>query len=413
MRSFVWKPRYFPWMPALAFLLLGAEVLWGLTLGLAKLADAPVQPLAHLVNVLWCVALLPFATVAHELGHALGAELAGMRVWRIELGGGRPFFCAYAIGLRVRVGAFMTGGRTMWTLLASDRRRLRTWVAVAAGPVMNAVLLFVALRSTSTPAWLLPTEHVDVAGTFAFTNLAVIVLSLLPFKRAHLATDGFQLATIPFAPPEQADEVADALAVFAAVEAALQGRLVDATAHLERELGERPDSKILRLAHAGMLTHAGEHDRARASLLRLRESDELEPMLLAHVDNLLAWGAVLSGREELADEALERARSARKQSRRMPEFAGTLGAVLVWRGDVKEGLKLLKRALLGNEDWHNTAHDAAWIAVGCAKQGKLDRARKYVRMARYFDDSCKSLRFAEAAIEDARAAPALAPTASY
>jgi hypothetical protein len=77
---------------------------------------------------------------------------------------------------------------------------------------------------------------------------------------------------------------------------------------------------------------------------------------------------------------------------------------MIERGQVEEGLLLVRQALIGNDDPRLKALNACYIALGEAKRGNLSEARQYLDRARQLDPECKLLNKADEQVEAGSAA---------
>lgn len=147
-----------------------------------------------LVWLVAAIASLVCAVVVHELGHALGALLAGRQLVRLQLGVGRPRWQLRRQRPEVIVTPWLLlGGACVSDDARLPLRRAPIAIQVAAGPLANltlGALCTACAVATSKTAW----------GWLAAGQLVVAVAQLVPLRlRAghdSVSTDGWQLVAL-------------------------------------------------------------------------------------------------------------------------------------------------------------------------------------------------------------------------
>jgi len=80
---------------------------------------------------------LSLLVIPHELGHALTAKLLGMRVFKIVLGTGKPFWQKKWLGVLWEFGSVPWGGATYIGQGRKDFYRLNFFMVGLSGPLVD------------------------------------------------------------------------------------------------------------------------------------------------------------------------------------------------------------------------------------------------------------------------------------
>jgi tetratricopeptide (TPR) repeat protein len=135
----------------------------------------------------------------------------------------------------------------------------------------------------------------------------------------------------------------------------------------------------------------GQFVGSRECLLPLLGREDLLPLHRPHVLDTIAWANLMRGDPGLLEETDQFSKEAYEAVPWSSYFAGTRGAVLVDLGQTEAGMELLRTALKKNKDAYNKAANACYLALGEAKLGNADAARKHLEMARELDAKCPVL----------------------
>lgn len=118
-----------------------------------------------------------------------------------------------------------------------------------------------------------------------------------------------------------------------------QGKLGDAITPLQEWLEQRPDDFTVRAVLAQAYQAIGQHDRAIQQYEVMVSNDAMKPIAL----NNLAWSY-----QQVGDERAEAtAEQAYRAAPNVAAIADTYGWILVQRGKVEQGVKVLKEAVEG------------------------------------------------------------------
>jgi putative PEP-CTERM system TPR-repeat lipoprotein len=158
----------------------------------------------------------------------------------------------------------------------------------------------------------------------------------------------------------------------------------DRAAPLRAWLESYPDDHTVRMALADSLQTDNRHADAIAEYQAILQKDADNAVAL----NNLAWTYYLVGDERAGD-------TARKAYERLPDngsVADTLGWILVERGDLNEGLQILRRAVQLTD---GRAEVRYHLAAGLARNGDRNEARDILQELLDGDDEFSSRRDAE------------------
>ncbi|MBI1850558.1 MAG: M50 family metallopeptidase [Planctomycetes bacterium] len=343
--------------------------------------------------------LVPF----HELGHAIVGFAVGGRVHEITLGIGKPVFERSWRGVRLSVREVPSGGTTIVT--QSKRRffRLRCLLTTLGGPLVHVALLAGSIALlfgveffATRPVWVI------VLGSFAVANLFLLGVSLWPKRYPReigtVRSDGLGLFTAITLRGPRLEEHWRSHRIVRLILDMKAGRPKDARLAIEVELQRFPNDPILTFLLAVQALDDGEFVEARRTLLELSARPDLAPDHAARIDSFIASTDLQIGDPSLLAEADDRSLRAMNALGWDVGITATRGAVLVERGDVIDGLRLLSEAQSRVEANGQRAEIACRIAIGECKQGNLDAARRALAEARAADPDCHLLRRAEATV---------------
>lgn len=318
----------------------------------------------------------------HELGHASAAMLLGFRVHRIALGVGPVDWRRRVAGVSVELRRYPCGGHTVFAAATVRWYRLRTWVVVAAGPLVNVATLWVGITVMGSapadgPVGLL-------AWQVTIVSVAVLAANLLP-RRAPGSevggTDGYRLLTIPFLSRDAVNRMIDP--------SRLTEALVDAEAgDIERALAALPSvdevadaDSTTRLAVIGLLLRAERWGDAEPLLRQAPQEELADPRVAALHRNNLAWCILQRGDRDRYEEADELSAMAYEACGWEPAIAGTRGSVLRALGRHAEAIPFLEQAARAQLEPTNRALIEAELARCAAALGDVRAARRHLTAA--------------------------------
>ena len=336
--------------------------------------------------------------VTHELGHAVLGRLLGYRIFEISFGTGWPIVDTFVGRTRLRLSALPLGGHT---LLApkSDRVVAAREVFVSlAGPTVNLVILGVALVSDWPPQ--LRILVIVMSAVLVLENLwprevvspigATVSDGLRAARALDLDDDGVRtLLASRYLGETYVDHV--------------RGDHAAAAAWDERGLAAFPGLAAFEGDIATSLVLQGRYEEGRAALRRHLARTDLEPVQRALYENNLAWADLLLDDPDLEAEALERSAAAFAVLPALPAVRGTRGLALIVGGAVDEGIDLCADAYRRHREPAARGANAASIALGAARQGRVATAERYLRRAIQLDPDGALIDRAGEALRAARA----------
>jgi hypothetical protein len=343
-----------------------------------------------LVGLFLILAILP-----HELGHAIAARALGWNVHQIVIGLGRPLFKWRCLGILLDVRAIPIAGATWMTPKDTRWFRVKRFLAVLAGPAVNAGLALAVIFIWQGGLDRFEFDALPIGPRlFLLANAMVAITNLLPYQPKTgfaLASDGKQLLqTLSFSK----DATRKSHAMRYTMEATIcwqQSDVAGIRKWCDQGLALYPeDPHLLNLSG---LAHLSDRDYAKArevfeKLLALEnQSAGIRFMFL----NNLAYADVLSENPAWLPEADAYSRDAYQALPWSPAIAGTRGTVLVAIGKVEEGVELLKKSLKDAESPRSKAENSCHLSIAFAKTGNRDEARKYLELAGQFDAKCELL----------------------
>ena len=303
---------------------------------------------------------LPLATAVHECGHIVFGWAAGLTVNAVFFGEGRRRY-GFRVGtMSVALSRYpFVGGRT-YVVGLHEAARWRTAICLLGGAVGNlaATVVFMTLaQAVSNDA---PSISVFLAGAAISQGLSGAG-ALVPRtdRRSGLRSDGKQLLGLLRAPAQVEPWSAP---VFAALRMMSADRYAEAEQLFrvipEETLSKRSDIRVFALSMRLHCLSRAKGDRAafadylddqeafnRAEALNDEEARPHLPLLQANI----AWLIVKAGHDAISlAERLARAAAASQPDANWSK--GTLGAVLVAKGEASDGASLLCEAVRQTED---------------------------------------------------------------
>jgi hypothetical protein len=358
------------------------------------------------LNVAVVLLAEPFLLLAHELGHALVAQVVGLRLHTVNVGTGAALFSFRLGGAPVRLNCVPGSGLTVTTHKSARWRRSRLALMVAAGPATSLLCwsalhgLAVAVHgSRSLVDLLLQPMPLEAA---AFCAAVHTVLNLMPVSSngsaGAIPRDGLRLLQLPFM----------RCAAFAEAEAAdrllqVQGHFHDgdreaARREVEAMVGTAAGWWLLMVGRLLSASRAGDYGRARDLALEMLRRPALAKRQEALAANSLAWSDFMLADQGLLAEADQRSEQALRLFPRDSRIQGTRAAVLIWSGRLEEGRALSLRALRAHLERSDRAEEAAVLALAEAKMGHAAEARRWLAFARHQGTESQVLGRAEQAL---------------
>ena len=347
-------------------------------------------PIDYAIALSLFILFLYVSVWIHELGHALFATIAGIRVKKIQIGISDPLVEITVVGVRFviakGIGGYVALANPPETWLKS-----RLFINMAGGVSAN---LFAAILTISifeiNLFELFSVEDLTsrAAIGFAIINLYLFAVNLLPmtiFNYGFLAfSDGQQLLRIPGCGPT---EIADALAagdVWNGYEKIIKNDYPGAEEIFLDITKNYPESRVAKI-NLGVAYIKQAKIAETGLLLQQIDNDQTPEHYRALVWNNLAWTYLIEGSKESIRLASEHSDKSLSVLSGMPLFKSVKGAVLLELGDIKEGMSFLEninvRALTPHKKDRVTHF--AYLAYGYWMQ---NNTRKVKYLSRQVDE---------------------------
>jgi len=345
--------------------------------GLVWVMASPQNELAWLmfqIGLFWCFTTL--VAVPHELGHVFAAFITKAKVFQVTIGLGRTLYNCDFWGIEWKLCAIPICGSAIIGI--SNRRfyRTRSFLTTLGGPLVDCFLAFAALVvlfRISSP-WLLA-----VVRMFLAANIFVLLFGLLPRKvniaGTSTSSDGLALLTVPFMSRLKINKEIEAYYLWEGYNYSMRGRTEDARQSYEKGLACFPNSVAIQNEMGGALLALGKYVEARNLFVQLRKSSDLKPVENIRLLNDIATADIMIGRKELLEEADAFSKIVCENMPWQTEFKWTRGLVLVEKGNIEQGLALLKEVIDKLETSHRKAICAYYITEVENKKGNVPRSK--------------------------------------
>lgn len=346
-----------------------------------------------------------WVTIAvHEAGHAVMALAVGHRLFEIRIGVGPTL--RFHLG-RTRMLLGPVPGLGYVVSLSDDARgyRMNRLIVGMAGMAMNALVLgWLFLHGITT----------GLTTSLAVFNGLAFVSSFLPVvaktSMGPLRTDGLMVLRTLVATPTALDEER---ASFHSVQAQLLVEAGDpdaARAELGSGLEHHPGSPSLRGWMGYHLIQAHRYREARELFSSLADPADdqgrtVEPHVRAAYLNNLSWADLMTGDEDLLEEAETASARALELLPENPSIMGTRGFALICNGSYLEGVFLAEKAYAKHRVPKDRAASAAIVSIGRAMNWRFSDAERWLATARESDADCPLLERASQELERRRSEP--------
>ncbi|MFZ0035437.1 MAG: site-2 protease family protein [Sedimentisphaerales bacterium] len=343
-----------------------------LIIGIIWVIISPQNELAWLIlqaGLSGCF-ITAIVAIPHELGHVLTAFLIKAKILQVTIGLGRILYNRDFWGIEWKFCAIPICGFSIIGLKSRRFYRLRSFLITLGGPLVNFLLIFVAmilLFNISLP-WLLA-----VVRSFLIANIFVLLFNLMPRKANFAGTitpsDGLALLTTPFMSQSKINQEIEACYVWEGYSYYTRGRIEDAKRSYERGLEHFPNSFAIQNEMGRVLLHLGKYVEARNLFVELQKNTNLGPAMNIGILNAIATADVMIGENALLAEADAFSKTACENMPWQTEFKWTHGLVLVQKGHIEQGLILLKEAMDKMENSFHKAVYASYISEVENKKG--------------------------------------------
>ncbi len=351
----------------------------------------------HALNLVLFMAFIYLAIIPHELGHAGVSWLLGSQVLEIRLGLGPVVWQTTLRGLLISVTRYPLVGLCVQVFATRKFIRLRRFIAVAAGPLSNAllVLLFAPGFQFSHLG-----QTYALRETFVGANALTLFVCLWPrvtyLASTQVPSDGQQLwQTIT--EKHTSDVIHLAYYAFTSAYAMRAGDHARVVQICQEGLALYPRSTLLKNTQASALLEMGRPAEALELFESLWESFEKEswdteiteqnrPIVQAMLSNNIACATILvEPKPDALQQAFDHARQAFKTMPWLGSIQSTWGAVLIETGQVHKGIQHLSEAQVHIELSQHQASNLAYMAWGYHCLGDTDKAAETLDKALALD----------------------------
>jgi len=334
--------------------------------------------------------------IPHELGHALAARFLGLRLFSIAIGSG-PAICECRAGdITVRFNAMPYGGRTLAQSQSMAWYRLKYFLYIAAGPLINflaAAMIwpFISLREFGgITSHLLPWPMLFVA------NLAIALENLWPRTMVNMdnphylrSSDGLQLfRTLRITKDKIKIHVTVGYPLTEGMEARRLGKHSEAKKWFDQAVAFAPDNAEALGWQAINLLDLDRPVEARDIFLGLLNQTGIKPEVRALFLNNVAYAGLMSGNPDLLAEADAFSKEALETMPWVSNLKGTRGGVLCRMGRMDEGIELLTEAMKQSDEMQGKATNACHLAEAEQSRGNIKRSEELWEIASSFDPQC-------------------------
>jgi tetratricopeptide (TPR) repeat protein len=379
----------------LVCLILGLVMFWA---GVS-FAQGPLAVGLFIVFQVLCV-------MPHELGHALAALAVGMRLFTVCVGTvGWIAFTIRLCGYNFVFFAVPFGGYTLLTPKSPNFCRLRYFIAILGGPLVDVLMLLGAIYLLNY--WAQREFAKLTIQVFIAASVYDLARSLFPrnveMVGKQVPNDGLLMLTMPRCSQDTIKAMHAHRFYLEGMESQQQGDFKRARRWLEQGLRENANDPNCRYALTLVASRQGNYDEARIQLTRWRELAGNSSEVTATFQNDIAWINLMSGKPDLRAEADDFSAKALQVIPWEPAFKGTRGSVLVELDRIDEGVHLLEQAFDENVAKQNKALNVCYLALAMSRKGDYAEAARYLARARRLDPKCTRLGRAESEIEERRA----------
>ncbi len=357
-----------------------------------------------LINIALFFIVSFFTTIFHELGHALAAWITGQKVIAINFGRGKNILSKKVLGAYLDLKKVPAGGLTFYLPGASSFFRTKVMITTAAGPLINLLIAWLVWQQIGHEKFMNAFLHEAAILPIIFlSNFVTGCINLLPFQFnssvGRLWSDGGKLLTTPFMKAAEIESY-QLSGIYSQAFAALQHHDYDITQTFSEEgLDQYPDDRHLKNILGVALLEQGYFKEGRLIFREIIIDKEISELERGIFLNNIAYANYRINDPELLEESLELSEAAFNLVPWELAIRSTRGSILIEAGQLEEGIKLLndrRYQMLPDPTYANVK---STLAIGYAKQGKIELARKNLQRAKDFDPDNEMAKRAEAFIQ--------------
>jgi len=341
------------------------------------------------ISVLDLVAFLFFIYVniyVHEFGHVAAAKSMKVGIQKVMIGSGRELIRTNLFGFPLIITGNIGGGFTFPSHIRGSLLKLRTLIFLTGGILIQALLTFVCiLIRRFEPGAFNISEGFDLSNAFIISNLLMIGISLVPMKFRYrgikIPNDGLRILRTLFLKGKSIIQ-----------EILVSGVISDAHEYYTRKEYEKaaeayikcieqyPNEVIPKINLSATLIKSLKFEEAKKILVALNEENHNKQYDFLIYNNL-AWVLLLHNDQASLVEADKFSKMAFDLNPDVPTVRGTRGCVLIEKGQIEEGINLLKRNVRLSkpiDEEMNGPLGFFFMAYAYYMKGRKDEARKYL-----------------------------------
>lgn len=299
-----------------------------------------------LINIAIFAFALRISIILYEAGHLLGARLAGGTPRELILGKGHEVYSTRFKGILITLRANFSEGLAISTFNDLPGLKARYFLSIIGGSVLTILV-------TTILIWLVGLDFYNAQDEFSVAPIAVLILAnmitvlrnLVPHTSTTLGTqrpsDGRLLLQLPFMNRDTVRERIDAVRVYEGIIHLENHAYTRASEIFRQYLAQHPENIVLTLNLAYISLRTGQFEESLTTALPLHAllvESKISKRVAPHLYSHLAWTYLVLNDLDKADHFSQLAMKAGWNS----ETIGSIrGAVLVEKGDISEGMKLL------------------------------------------------------------------------
>jgi len=350
--------------------------------------------------------------IPHELGHAAAAWLMRWNVFRITFGIGPRWMEWRIAGIPVQFRLIPDRGSVNASSLQQRNWRLRRFIIIAAGPLVNLAIAIVAIEFAGGWRHFFDDVFASTWSTLGVASGLMFIVNLVPqtvwTHEGMSVSDGLQMARLLFKPlpSERVRRIAYFLAnggALAASENVEESLKVFSAAHIEY-----PEDASITMGLATILMMTGKVEDGRSLVCGLLQIHKTENAISATLRNNLAWADLLIGSPTLLAEADEMSAAALSLMPWEAYIQSTRGTVLAILGKPDEAMQLLRKSIKVADQRSSRSSIFCAMAIAMHRQGDRKAAEKFIKRARRLYPKCELLGHAKEELSGHLIAPAFA-----
>lgn len=348
---------------------------------LAGLAVAIFRPeVANMGNFLINAGLffpaLRLSIIIQEAGHLAAARLVGGTPREIILGKGSEVYRTRLLGIHITLRAQFSDGFSVSTFGNLSFLKVRYLLVILGGSLATILVM-------ATITWLAGFDFynthyefsVSPGAVFILASIVTLLRNLIPHTTTTLGTqhpnDGRLLLQWPFMSTGDVRRQLDAALVHEGM-AHLENHDYTRARKVFREyLDKHPDNAVLALNLAFISLRTGDFEASLQTALPLHyllEQGSISKSVAPHLYSHLAWTYLVLNDVEAADRFSLLALNANPNNETV---GGTRGAVLVEKGEVAAGMKLLFPVMDFDQATNETLAAAIYLVLAYHHLGEM------------------------------------------